>query len=95
MRDSSYSRKLISLLYVLKCVVSFFSCANLYDVFNVIYKYLAVADVTGVQNLFGSLYNRSYRNLGDNYINLNLGQKVGFNRNTSVVFGATSLLTAA
>ena len=73
--------------HVLKGVITFFAGSDLYHVFNVIYKDLAVADVTGVQNLFGSLDNRSYRNLADNDINLNLGQKVGFNRNTSVVFG--------
>ena len=47
--------------------------------------------MSGVKHLFSGFDNASDRNLAYHDINLYLGEKVGFHRNTAVILGLSSL----
>ena len=83
------------LLTVLQSVKAFFARSDLYNVLNIVDKYLAVADVTCIKSLFGGLYNASDRHLADYDIDLHLWHKVGLNGNASVILGLALLCTVA
>ena len=51
------------LFNVLKSVVSLFAGPDLYDILDVIDKYLAVADMSGIKDLLRGFDDRSDRNL--------------------------------
>ena len=63
------------LFHVLKGVIALFTGSYLYDILNIVYEYLSVADVTGIKHLFSCFYNASYRHLADYDINLYLRQQ--------------------
>lgn len=64
------------LFYILQGVVALFAGANLDNIFDIIDEYLAVTDMTGVKNLFGSFDNAANRNLAYYNVKLNFGRSV-------------------
>ena len=54
------------LLHVLQSREVFFAGTNLYYFVNVVYEDLAIADMSGVQSLLGSIDDCAYGNLADN-----------------------------
>ena len=69
-----YKEKGISLFNVLKCVVAFFAGSYFDNVFNVVYKDFAVADVTCVKHFFSSNDKRINRNFANYDLNQNYRQ---------------------
>ena len=72
-----------------------FAGANLYYVQNLIYEYLAVADMTRIKSLYGGVYYLLYRHCADYYLNLNLGQEIHLDRNAAVELGLALLYAVA
>ncbi len=83
------------LFYILQGVVALFAGANLDNIFDIIDKYLAVTDMTGVKNLFSSFDNAANRNLAYYNVKLNFRQKRCFHLNAAVILGFAFLQTAA
>ena len=60
--------------YILQGGIPFFAGTHLDDIFYIVYKDLAIADMAGVQRLFRRLDNRADRHLADDDFHLNLRQ---------------------
>lgn len=54
---------LIVVVFALQSIKANFACSYLYNVFNVKYEDLTVANVTGIKSLLNSIYNSIHRNL--------------------------------
>ena len=80
---------------ILQCVVPFFTGTDFNDILYAIDKDLAVTDMTGIEYFFCGFDNPLYRYLADDDLNLNLGQKVHFNRNTAIIFRCAFLHATA
>ena len=79
------------LLNILQCIVTFLAGTNLHNVFYIVYEDLPIADMTGIKNFLCSVNNTPHRNLADNDIHLYFRQEIRFHRNTTIVFGTTTL----
>ena len=80
---------------ILHCFKSGLTCPYLDDLFNVVDEDLAVADVTGVERLFGGFDDLADGDGADNYVDLYLRQQVRLDLNAAVVFGLALLGAAA
>ena len=72
------------LFNILESVISGFSCTNLYNVLDVVYEDLTIADLAGVKSLLSGFYNGFNRNLANYDLDLHLGKK-------SCVYGNTTI----
>ena len=61
--------------YILQCSGIFFAGADLYDSVNIVYKNLAIADVTGKEYLLCSCNDGINRDLADDNLDLYLRQQ--------------------
>ena len=62
----------MQLFYVLERIVALFSRAHLYNIFHIINKDLAVADVPCIKHLLCSLDDTAYWHLADHNVQLDL-----------------------
>lgn len=83
------------LFNVLESVISGFSCTNLYNVLDVVYEDLTIADLAGVKSLLSGFYNGFNRNLANHDLDLYLGQQVSFDLNAAVELSGALLHAAA
>ena len=81
--------------YILQCSGIFFSGADLYDSVNIVYKNLAIADVTGKEYLLCSCNDGINRDLADDNLDLYLRQQGCIDFCTTVHFACTLLDAAA
>ena len=81
--------------YILQCSGIFFAGADLYDSVNIVYKNLAIADVTGKEYLLCSCNDGINRDLADNNLDLYLRQQGCIDFCTTVHFACTLLDAAA
>ena len=81
--------------YILQCSGIFFAGADLYDSVNIVYKNLAIADVTGKEYLLCSCNDGINRDLADDNLDLYLRQQGCIDFCTTVHFACTLLDAAA
>lgn len=84
-----------NLLCILQCEITFFACTDLNDIFNVIYKYFTITNLTGMEDCLGSFDNFLYRYETYNNLNFDLRKKIHFHLNTTIVGWSTFLYTAS
>ena len=82
-------------IFALKCIVSCFTCTNLYYIFHIIYEYLTITDMTSVKYLSCGIDNIHYRDFGNNHFNLYLRKKLHFHLNSTVILWSTLLSATA
>ena len=83
------------LFCILESEITFFACTDLNNIFNVVYKYFTITDLTCMKDCFGSFDNFLYRYQADNNLNLDLRKKIHFYFNTTIVGWSTFLYTAS
>ena len=85
----------ITLILVLKGIVSGRTGPYLDDILNIRYKDLAVADMAGVKRLAAGLHNRIDWYAADNHLELDLRTQRHIHCNAAVELGSALLNTAA
>ena len=85
----------LQLFHILKRIVAFLSGANLHYVLNIGNKDLAIADMSGVEDLLSGFNDAANRDFADYNFNLYLGQQIDFDRNAAIIFRLALLGAAA
>lgn len=80
---------------ILQRVVPFLTGTDFDDILYAIDEDLAVTDMTGIEYLLRGFDDTSDRNLGDDNLDLYLGQQVRFDHDAAVILGLTLLDSAA
>ena len=79
------------LFHILKCGTIFFAGTDLDNTFHTVDKNFTIADVTGIQNLFGCVNDLLNRDLTDNYFHLGFRQQGGIQLNAAIFLSGTFL----
>ena len=93
--DFSQINILHLLFYIFQCSQIFFAGTDFYNMPYVIYKDLAIADVTGIETFFGSFDDFFHRDIAADDFYFNFWEECSVNFGTTVFFAGTFLDTAA
>ena len=77
------------LFYILQCIRIFFTGADFYDSVNIVYKDLAIADMSGIQNFLCSFDDLIDRNAADYHFYFYFWKQGCINFNTTVFLCAS------
>ena len=83
------------LFSILESEITFFSGTDLHYIFDIIYEYFTITNLTCVKDSFCSFNDFLNRYEADNDFNLDLRKKIHFHLNTTVVSRSTFLYTAS
>ena len=83
------------LFYILQCIRIFFTGADFYDSVNIVYKDLAIADMSGIQNFLCSFDDLIDRNAADYHFYFYFWKQGCIDFNTTVFLAGTFLNATA